>query len=215
MNLIFLGPPGAGKGTQSQHIVNTFSLPHIATGDIFREARKNQTELGRKAESYMNAGQLVPDEVTIGIVRERLQKDDCKSGFLLDGFPRNVAQAQALDQMLAGLGKKIDTVLNFQVPEDELILRLSGRRVCQSCGTTFHMAFAPPKTDGICDRCQGSVIQRKDDSEETVRKRLAVYTEQTLPLVDYYSKKQILKILPGVGTIEQISSKLDQILQGH
>lgn len=214
MNLILLGPPGAGKGTQSQYLIKKYGLPQISTGDMLREARKNQTELGKKAEEFMNAGKLVPDEVVIGIVGERLKKADCAKGFILDGFPRTAAQADALARLLADDGKKIDAVLNIEVPESELISRLSGRRVCENCGATYHVTIAPTKMMGTCDKCSGSVVQRKDDAEETVKNRLKVYQESTSPLIGYYKDKGLLKTLPGVGSVGAISSSIDNVLTG-
>lgn len=214
MNLILLGPPGAGKGTQSQYLIKKYGIPQVSTGDMLREARKNQTELGKKAEEFMNAGKLVPDEVVIGIVGERLKKPDCAKGFILDGFPRTAAQADALAKLLAENGKKIDAVLNIEVPEPELISRLSGRRVCENCGATYHVTTAPTKVAGTCDKCSGAVVQRKDDSEDTVKNRLKVYQESTSPLIGYYKDKGLLKALPGVGSIAAISRSLDEVLRG-
>jgi adenylate kinase len=213
MNLILLGPPGAGKGTQSQHIINKYGIPQISTGDMLREARKNQTELGKKAEVFMNAGELVPDEVVIGIVGERLCRNDCTRGFILDGFPRTVNQAEALASLLETAGSRIDAVLNIEVPENELILRLSGRRVCQSCGTTYHIVFSPPRNEGICDKCGAAVVQRKDDEEATVMQRLKVYQEQTKPLIGFYRQKNLLQSLAGVGPVEQIAVNIDEALR--
>lgn len=213
MNLILLGPPGAGKGTQSQHIINKYGIPQISTGDMLREARKNQTDLGKKAEVFMNAGELVPDEVVIGIVGERLRRNDCTRGFILDGFPRTANQAEALASLLETAGSRIDAVLNIEVPEKELILRLSGRRVCQSCGATYHIVFSPPRNEGICDKCGAAVVQRKDDEEATVMQRLKVYQEQTKPLIGFYRQKNLLQTLAGVGPVEQIAVNIDEALR--
>lgn len=214
MNLILLGPPGAGKGTQAQFIKEKYTIPQVSTGDMLREARKNQTELGKKAEEFMNAGKLVPDEVVIGIVDERLQQEDCTKGFILDGFPRTVAQADALSNLLKQRGQDIQVVLNFEVPETELISRLSGRRVCENCGATYHVVFNPTKTEGQCDQCGGPVIQRKDDSEETVKNRLKVYQESTQPLIGYYTDKGLLKNIDGVGTSDEVSKRIEEALSG-
>lgn len=212
LNLILLGAPGAGKGTQSQYLVEKYRIPQISTGDMLREARKNRTPLGLKAEEYMNAGKLVPDEVVIGIVGERLSQTDCYNGFVLDGFPRTTAQADALTSLLEGRSTKISAVLNIDVPEEELVRRLSGRRVCQNCATTYHVEFSPTQKVGICDKCNGSVIQRPDDAENTVLQRLRVYKEQTQPLIGYYEKKGILHFVPGVGDISEIASSIDGVL---
>jgi adenylate kinase len=214
MNLILLGPPGAGKGTQSQYLIKKYGIPQVSTGDMLREARKNQTELGKKAEEFMNAGKLVPDEVVIGIVGERLKKIDCAEGFILDGFPRTATQAEALAKLLADDSKKIDAVLNIEVPESELVSRLSGRRVCESCGATYHVTTAPTKVAGTCDKCSGAVQQRKDDAEETVKNRLKIYQESTAPLIGYYQGKELLRTLPGVGSIESISLSINEVLTG-
>ena len=214
MNLIFLGPPGAGKGTQSQYISSKFSIPQISTGDILREARKNQTELGKKAEAFMKAGELVPDEVVIGIVDARLKAGDCVRGYILDGFPRTVPQADALAALLAKRGVGIDVVVNFVVPEDELVRRLSGRRVCQACGVTYHEQSSPPRVEGICDRCGGQVIQRQDDVEETVRNRLKVYVKNTEPLIVYYESRNLLCSIPATGSVDDITTRIEKILSG-
>ena len=186
MKIVFMGPPGAGKGTQAEKIIETYQIPHISTGDMFRKAIKDQTELGMEAKRYMDQGALVPDHVTIGIVKDRLSESDCKSGFLLDGFPRTVDQAKALDEILTSLDSKIDYVINIDVDLDILKERLTGRRICRSCGATYHMIFNPPAVAGTCDKCGGELYQRKDDNEETVGNRLDVYVNQTKPLLDYY-----------------------------
>lgn len=214
MNLILLGPPGAGKGTQSKYLVDKYALVQVSTGDMLREARKNQTELGKKAEAFMQAGKLVPDEVVIGLVEERLSLPDCKNGFVLDGFPRTVAQAEELSVLLEKKKKKIQMVLSIEVPDDEIVSRLSGRRVCKECGRTYHSLFSKPIAQGICDKCGGVVIQRDDDREETIRQRLRVYNDQTYPLISFYKKMGILRTVSGIGDIESISRAIDALLQG-
>ena len=193
MKLILLGAPGAGKGTQAEVICDHLHIPAISTGNIIREALKNETEMGLKAKSYMEAGTLVPDDVVIGIIQERLAKDDCKDGFILDGFPRTVVQAQALDDM----GVEIDRVINIEVSDEDIEKRLSGRRVCESCGTSYHLLYKAPKNEGLCDRCGGKLITRKDDQPETIRERLKVYHEQTEPLKDFYAQKGKLRTVIG------------------
>lgn len=215
MRLILLGPPGAGKGTQSQYIVEKYAIPQISTGDILRSARKNRTELGRKAQEYMDAGKLVPDEVMIGIVDEHLVRDDCQKGFVLDGFPRTVVQADALNRLLMGRNHAIDVVLNIDVPEAELVVRLSGRRVCRDCAATYHVKNSPPRVLGECDKCHGPVMQREDDAEAAVRQRLKVYAEQTQPLISYYRARKLLKTIAGVGSVAEISSSIDCALNGR
>ena len=193
MRLLIMGRPGAGKGTQAVNIREFYEIPHISTGDMFREAIKEGTKLGLLAKSYMDQGGLVPDEVTIGIVKERLLKDDAKKGFLLDGFPRTILQAEALDSFLNEQGIKLDAVLNVDVPAEKLIRRMVGRRVCKTCGATYHVEFNPPKKDGICDNCGATLIQRADDTEATAKNRLEVYDRNTAPLLEYYEKQNILK----------------------
>ncbi|GER67239.1 adenylate kinase [Weizmannia acidilactici] len=212
MNLVLMGLPGAGKGTQAEKIIEKYSIPHISTGDMFRAAIKEETELGLKAKSYMDKGELVPDEVTIGIVRERLSKDDCKKGFLLDGFPRTIAQAEALEDILSSLDKHLDYVINIEVDKSILTARLTGRRICQSCGATYHLEFNPPKVEGVCDRCGGPLYQRADDNEATVQNRLDVNIKQTQPLLDYYGKKGYLRNVNGQQDIEKVFSDIDQLL---
>ncbi len=199
MNLIFLGAPGAGKGTQAEVISQKLSIPTISTGNIIREALKNGTEMGLKAKSYIEAGKLVPDSVVIGIIQERLAKDDCANGFILDGFPRTIPQAEALDEM----GVKIDKVVEIQVDDETIIGRMSGRRVCSKCGASYHIANKPPKAEGICDSCGGELVQRKDDAPETVLDRLEVYHTQTEPLKDFYAAKGILRTADGTLGIEK------------
>lgn len=193
MNLILLGAPGAGKGTQAEKICEKLSIPAISTGNMLREAMANGTEMGLKAKSFIDAGKLVPDEVVIAIIDERLKQDDCKNGFILDGFPRTIPQAEALDEM----GVRIDKVIDIEVPDEKIASRLSGRRVCLKCGATYHTEFKKPKTEGICDACGDTLVQRKDDMPETVLDRLKTYHEQTEPLKGYYEKKGILRVVEG------------------
>jgi len=214
VNLVLMGLPGAGKGTQAEKIVEKYQIPHISTGDMFRQAIKEGTELGLKAKSFMDQGELVPDEVTIGIVRERLSKDDCKKGFLLDGFPRTVAQAEALESILSELNKKIDYVINIQVDTNILMDRLTGRRICKSCGATYHLVFNPPKVEGVCDKCGGELYQRHDDTAETVQNRLEVNMKQTQPLIDFYSAKGYLRNINGVQDINKVFEDIDKLLGG-
>ncbi|MFD2617398.1 adenylate kinase [Terrilactibacillus laevilacticus] len=212
MNLILMGLPGAGKGTQAEQIVENYGLPHISTGDMFRQAIKDQTKLGKEAKSYMDAGNLVPDEVTIGIVRERLGKDDCRNGFLLDGFPRTVLQAEALETIMSESNRQIDAVLYIDVDQSKLMKRLTGRRVCPECGTTYHIEFNPPKKPGICDKDGATLMQRPDDHEETVQQRLQVNTKQQQPLLDFYSQKGYLKTLDGNQDIKDVFHSVAHIL---
>jgi adenylate kinase len=214
LNILLMGLPGAGKGTQAARIVEELHIPHISTGDMFRQAVKEQTPLGLEAKSYMDQGQLVPDRVTIGIVRERLAKEDCANGFLLDGFPRTVPQAEALDQLLSELGKEIDFVLYIEVAEEELLKRLTGRRICRNCGATYHVVFAPPKQDGICDRCGGELYQRDDDREETVAKRLQVNLEQIQRLLSYYEGSGKLYRIEGAQPIEKVTEEILNVIRG-
>lgn len=204
LRTILLGPPGAGKGTQAAKIVEKYGIPHISTGDIFRENIKKGTELGKKAQEYMNRGELVPDDLVIEIATTRLLEDDCKNGFLLDGFPRTVYQAERLDEFLAARGSKIDKVLDIAVEKEELITRLTGRRVCKSCGASFHVVNIPPKKEGVCDYCGGELIQRADDNLETVTNRIDVYEAQTMPLIDYYEKAGNLVHIDGSTGLESV-----------
>ena len=204
MKIILMGPPGAGKGTQAEKLVELYQIPHISTGDMFRKAQKEGTELGLKAKSYMDQGQLVPDEVTVGIVKERLAEDDCKGGFLLDGFPRTVQQADALDGILVELGMALDRVVNIEVDKAFLVDRLTGRRVCRSCGATFHVTNKAPKVEGVCDKCGGELYQRNDDKVETVSNRLDVYAAQTAPLIEYYQSKGIMSSIDGSKSMEEV-----------
>ena len=201
MNLILLGAPGAGKGTQAEKICEKYNIPAVSTGNIIREALKNGTDMGLKAKSYIDAGALVPDDVVIGIIKERLKEDDCKNGFILDGFPRTIPQAEALDAM----GINIDKVVDIEVPDDKITARLSGRRVCLKCGATYHLEYKKPKEDGICDVCGDPIVQRKDDKPETVIDRLNVYHEQTEPLKDYYAKTGKLVIVEGQEEVAETS----------
>ncbi|MEL3973448.1 adenylate kinase [Rossellomorea oryzaecorticis] len=214
MNIVLMGLPGAGKGTQAEKIVEKYGIPHISTGDMFRAAIKDGTELGLKAKSFMDNGDLVPDEVTIGIVRERLSKEDCGKGFLLDGFPRTVAQAEALENILTDLGKKMNYVINIDVDKDILMGRLTGRRICKECGATYHLVFNPPKEEGVCDRCGGELYQRADDNEETVQNRLDVNIKQTQPLLAYYEDKGYLKNIDGQQDIDKVFADIDVLLGG-
>lgn len=215
MKIVFMGPPGAGKGTQAEKIVENYQIPHISTGDMFRKAIKDQTELGMEAKRYMDQGALVPDHVTIGIVKDRLSESDCKSGFLLDGFPRTVDQAKALDEILTSLDSKIDYVINIDVDLDILKERLTGRRICRSCGATYHMIFNPPKNADVCDKCGGELYQRKDDNEETVGNRLNVYVSQTKPLLDYYSLAGNLVNINGQQSIDLVFAEIQDVLGGN
>ena len=204
MRVVLLGPPGGGKGTQAQKLIEKFKMPQVSTGDLFRAAVKNQTELGKKAKEYMDKGQLVPDEIVIGMVKERMAKDDCKKGFILDGFPRTIGQAEALDKMLPELKMKLDAVVEIAVPDQEVVKRLSGRRTCTKCGAMYHMEFNAPKTAGKCDKCGSELYQRDDDNEKTIKSRLDVYHNQTSPLINYYQKKGIYKKVEGTGDINNI-----------
>ena len=204
LRTILLGPPGAGKGTQAVKIVEKYGVPHISTGDIFRENIKNGTELGKKAQEYMNKGELVPDDLVIDLATSRLLEPDCANGFLLDGFPRTVYQAEKLDEFLAAHDSKIDVVLDIAVEKEELITRLTGRRVCKTCGASFHVVSVPPKQEGICDFCGGELIQRADDNLETVTNRIEVYEAQTMPLVDYYENAGNIAHINGAASIEDV-----------
>ena len=204
LRTVLLGPPGAGKGTQAVRIVEKYNVPHISTGDIFRENIKNGTELGKKAQEYMNKGELVPDDLVIEIATTRLLADDCKEGFLLDGFPRTVYQAEKLDAFLEAHGMKLDKVIDIEVEKEELNTRLTGRRVCKACGASYHVVNIPPKTEGICDNCGGELFQRADDTIETVENRIEVYIEQTMPLVDYYKKADNIVEIDGALPLDTV-----------
>ena len=208
MHILLMGPPGAGKGTQAANLVKEFGIPHISTGDMFRTAVKEGTELGLQAKACMDAGKLVPDEVTIGIVKERLAKPDCKKGFILDGFPRTVEQADALTGILKELGLSLTAALNITVPAADLIERAVGRRICKSCGATYHVKFNPPKKAGVCDTCAGDLYQRADDSEETMKNRLSVYEAQTKPLIAYYEKAGVYKEIDGRQAIDDVKAAM-------
>ena len=212
MNIILMGLPGAGKGTQASEIVKKFSIPHISTGDMFRKAIKDETDLGKEAKSYMDRGELVPDEVTVGIVKERISEDDAKKGFLLDGFPRTIEQAEALNNIMSELDRNIDAVINIEVPEEELMNRLTGRRICEKCGTTYHLVFNPPKVDGVCDIDGGKLYQRKDDNPETVSNRLSVNVKQSKPILEYYDEKGVLKNIDGAKDIDEVTKDVIDIL---
>ena len=214
MNIVLMGLPGAGKGTQAEKIVEKYAIPHISTGDMFRAAIKDGTELGLKAKSFMDEGKLVPDEVTIGIVRERLSQDDCGKGFLLDGFPRTVPQAEALDQILAELNRPVEHTININVEKDELIARLSGRRICKSCVASYHLIFNPPAEEGKCDKDGGELYTRADDNPETVANRLEVNMNQAQPLLDFYQAKGVLTNVDGQQNIDKVFADLDALLQG-
>lgn len=213
MRLVFLGAPGAGKGTQAKRLVEKYGIPQISTGDLLRAAVAAGTPLGKEAKAYMDRGELVPDKVVLGMVKERLSQNDCKKGFILDGFPRNVAQAEALDKMLSEMNMPLDLALNLDVPFDDLMKRLTGRRTCKSCGQMYNVYYSPSKVEGKCDKCGGELFQRDDDKEETIRKRLEVYRAQTEPLIDYYSKKGILKSVSGTGSIDEIFNSICAILE--
>lgn len=212
MNLILLGPPGAGKGTQAKKLIDAYGIPQISTGDMLREAVKNQTELGIEAKKFMDAGKLVTDEIVIGLAKDRMSQPDCEKGFMLDGFPRTVPQAEALDKVLADMGRKIDHVVSIEVPSSELLGRLTGRRTCKECGSGFHVMFDPPKEEGKCDKCGGELYQRDDDNEATVSNRLSVYEDSTKPLIDYYEAKSLLRPIDGVGSIDDIFGRVKVVL---
>ena len=212
MKLILLGPPGAGKGTQAESIKEAYNLIHISTGDIFRKNMKENTPLGVKAKEYVDKGQLVPDEITIAMVEDRLSQEDVREGFLLDGFPRSTSQAEALDDIMMELGSKIDKVINIEVDKNILVDRVVGRRICKECGATYHVRSNPPKQAGICDKCGGELYQRADDTEETVGKRISIYEEETLPLVEYYTEKGNLFTVDGTLGIDTVFGKIQKAL---
>ena len=212
-NIILMGPPGAGKGTNAKRIASFYKIPHISTGDMFREAIKNKTSLGELANSYMSKGLLVPDEVTIGLVKERLSRDDCKDGYLLDGFPRTMVQAEALTELSNEIGRPITNVLNIVVPESILIDRICGRRVCKVCGAPYHVRNMKPKVEGVCDLCGGELVQRKDDNEETLKSRLSEYHKQTEPLIAYYTKLGVVKDIDGTKDLDLLLEDIKAILK--
>jgi adenylate kinase len=215
MRIILLGPPGAGKGTQAVHIAKTASIPHISTGDILRANVKADTELGVEAKRYMDAGDLVPDEVIVGMVGDRLAEDDAADGFLFDGFPRTVPQAESLEALLIDRGTPLDVVLRLAVPQDEIVERLTGRRTCSQCGRIFHQTFDPPSTEGRCDDCEGSLTQRDDDTEDVVLNRLDVYRAQTEPLENFYWERGLLRDVEAVGEVSDVQERIQLILQEH
>ena len=214
LNLILLGPPGAGKGSQAKSLAARYAIPHISTGDILRAAVRDKTELGIKAKTYMDKGALVPDALVVEIVAERVKMDDCKAGFILDGFPRNIPQAEAVEMMLSALGKKTDKVINIQVSHREIIKRLIGRWVCRNCGEGYHIIFNPPMENKKCDKCKGEIYQRDDDKEDTILARLKVYDEQTAPLIDFYKKKGSLVTIDGIGGFQEITEKIVNVVKG-
>lgn len=214
LRLILLGPPGSGKGTQAQKIIEKYRIPQISTGDLFRKALKERTPLGIEAKKYMDEGKLVPDELVVKMVEERLDENDCQGGFILDGFPRTVAQAKALDKLLKKKDLKLDAVLSVEVPDKDVVKRLSGRRTCQKCGTMYHVIFNPPMNENVCDQCQGELYQRDDDNEDTINTRLQVYHEQTAPLIEYYKKQGSLHRIKGVGSIDDIYADIEKVLTG-
>ena len=212
MKIVMLGAPGAGKGTQAKMISEKYGIPHISTGDIFRANIKENTELGQKAKTYMDKGLLVPDELVVDLVVDRLAQDDAKKGYVLDGFPRTIPQAEALTEALAKIGEKMDYAINVEVPDENIVNRMSGRRACLNCGATYHIVSIPTKVEGICDRCGQPVVLRDDDKPETVQKRLTVYHEQTQPLIDYYKKQSILKTVDGTQPMEKVFADIVAIL---
>jgi len=213
MKIIMLGAPGAGKGTQAQMIAEKFNIPHISTGDIFRANIKNGTELGKKAKEFMDKGQLVPDELTVELLLDRVAKEDCKDGYVLDGFPRTIPQADVLTNELDKLGDHVDYAINVDVPDENIVRRMSGRRACLKCGATYHIEHIPPKQEGICDKCGSELVQRDDDKPETVNNRLSVYHEQTQPLIDYYTKAGILKTVDGTKDMNDVFNAIVDILE--
>ncbi|MER5215021.1 adenylate kinase [Streptomyces sp. NPDC002838] len=214
MRIVLVGPPGAGKGTQAAFLANNLSIPHISTGDLFRANISQQTELGKLAKSYMDAGNLVPDEVTIGMAKDRMEQPDAENGFLLDGFPRNVSQAEALDEMLQSESMKLDAVLDLEVPEEEVVKRIAGRRICRNDSAhVFHVSYQPAAKEGVCDVCGGELYQRDDDSEETVRKRLEVYHTQTEPIIDYYKAQGLVVTISALGKVEEVTARAMEALK--
>ena len=212
MKIIMLGAPGAGKGTQAKKIAEKYSIPHISTGDIFRANIKNGTELGMKAKTFMDQGLLVPDELVVDLVVDRVKQADCENGYVLDGFPRTIPQAEALDNALDNLGEKMDYAINVEVPDENIVNRMGGRRACVGCGATYHLVYAPTKVENVCDKCQGELILRDDDKPETVQKRLNIYHDQTQPLIDYYTKKGIMVEVDGTVDINDVFQAIVNIL---
>lgn len=213
MKIIMLGAPGAGKGTQAKMIADTYGLPHVSTGDIFRMNIKNGTQLGMEAKTYMDQGLLVPDELTVRILLDRVGQDDCKDGYVLDGFPRTIPQAEVLEDALSKLGDQIDYAINVEVPDENIIRRMGGRRACLACGATYHIEHVPPKQEGICDTCCQELVLRDDDKPETVKNRLRVYKEQTQPLIDFYTKKGVLRSVDGTQDMQDVFSAIKEILK--
>ncbi|MCR5776306.1 MAG: adenylate kinase [Lachnospiraceae bacterium] len=213
MKIVMLGAPGAGKGTQAKRIAEKFNIPHVSTGDIFRANIKNGTALGKEAKEYMDQGKLVPDELTVRILLDRVAQEDCKNGYVLDGFPRTIPQAEVLDYELAKLGTGVDYAINVEVPDDNIIGRMSGRRACLKCGATYHLSFLPSKKEGICDNCGSELVLRDDDKPETVKKRLDVYHEQTQPLIDFYNNKGVLKEVDGTVAPDDVFKAIEEILK--
>lgn len=212
MKIIMLGAPGAGKGTQAKMIAEKYSIPHISTGDIFRANIKNGTELGKKAKSYMDKGQLVPDELTLDLIMDRFKQDDCKNGYVLDGFPRTIPQAEALDTALKAKGEKVDFAIDVDVPDENIVKRMGGRRACVGCGATYHVVYSPTKVEGVCDKCGEELVVRDDDKPETVLNRLEVYHNQTQPLIDYYNEQGILKSVDGTVDMKDVFNAIVDIL---
>jgi adenylate kinase len=213
MNVILLGPPGAGKGTQAEGLSNYLEVPHVASGDLFRDHLNRKTPLGQSAQEYMDKGRLVPDEVTIAMIRERLGQSDCEPGAVLDGFPRTLEQAEGLTEMFSEFGRELDAVIYISVPDDVLVQRLSGRRICRGCQTPYHVDYKPPEVEGVCDQCGGKLYQRDDDSPDTVRSRLQVYHKQTEPLCDYYSERQKLYEIDGSGAIDTVKQAAAEMMK--
>jgi adenylate kinase len=210
--IVLLGAPGVGKGTQAEKLAKELSIPHISTGDMFREAVARGTEMGMRAKEYMDRGELVPDDVVIGVVKERLSQPDCANGFILDGFPRTVAQAEALERVMEELGKNIEYAISIDVAEDEIVRRLSGRRTCEACGKVYHVIYNPPKQEGVCDECGGTLYQRDDDKEETIRNRLRVYREKTAPLIDFYARRGVLRNIDGSKRVDEVTADIRALL---